>query len=545
MRVIKGLIPMMGLFVFFGAVFPIMGGGTDSEAQSQFEKPHLWDDDVLVADGPVQNGISIDHDTSGNLYAVRCSTYNGVDNAFVGIYKSTDGGANWFYLTSWWSSMGNSCSYPVILTGSWGNKLYFFDLYSYRNGDLYVDRYTQSGTWEHWAFIETTPSSEGWDTITYFSACSDYGLGNYLMVAYQKEEKGDATPDLYTIVSTDQGETWHNNVKITEDGAHPDIAYGINGNVYLVYESTGGGDREIWFARSNNYCASGSWEYFEALTSDSWDDTYPKIAALHTSPDSTPYVWVAYNHDFLNSGNIDLRYAYSTNGGASWSKNHNLATLSDYDEMAPHLWVRRSTSNTTVNICYLKYKWQMIPYSYIFYAYVGSSDPDNWSTPTQIGDHRAADLPDSRKVCQGSFTGAEQCMLYAGRSLENLYFDNIAWTDVEEKGAEEELPAQFSLSPNYPNPFNPETRIQYTVGTQKAVHGSQFMVRSPVHTTLKIYNVLGQLVKTLVNEPKEPGTYEVIWDGKDKNGEEVASGIYFYKLQAGDFTEAKKMLLLK
>ena len=470
MRVIKGLILMVGLFVFFEAVFPIMGGRTDSEAQSQFEKPFVWWNDVTVATGPVENGISIDHDTSGNLYAVRCSTYNGVDNAFVGIYKSTDGGANWFYLTSWWSSMGNSCSYPVILTGSWGNKLYFFDLYSGFNGDLYVDRFTQSGTWEHWTFIETTPSSEGRDTITYFSACTNYGLGNCLMVAYQKEEKGDATPDLYTIVSTDQGETWHNNVKITEDGAHPDIAYGINGYVYLVYESTGGGDREIWFARSNNYCAPGSWEYFEALTSDSWDDTYPKIAALHTSPDSTPYVWVAYNHDYSGSGNIDLRFAYSSNGGQDWDKNNSLATTSDYDEMACDLWVRRSTSNRTVSICYLKYKSQFSPpgeWSEIYFRTATTATPTSWSTPVKINEHRAARAEDGRLVCQGTYTGTDPGILYAGKpyflwggNFENLYFDNGGWTDVEEEEVGEESPAMFSLSANYPNPFNPETRIQ-------------------------------------------------------------------------------------
>jgi hypothetical protein len=157
-------------------------------------------------------------------------------------------------------------------------------------------------------------------------------------------------------------------------------------------------------------------------------------------------------------------------------------------------------------------------------------------------------------VCQGTYVGHlfnNPGILYAGRqsglfgyNFRGLYFDYSYSTDVEE-GTEEELPAQFSLSPNYPNPFNPVTRIQYTVGSQKAVHGSQFVVRSPIPATLKIYNVLGQLVKTLVNEPKERGTYEVIWDGKDENGIEVASGIYFYKLQAGDFADAKKMLLLK
>ena len=97
----------------------------------------------------------------------------------------------------------------------------------------------------------------------------------------------------------------------------------------------------------------------------------------------------------------------------------------------------------------------------------------------------------------------------------------------------------FSLKQNYPNPSNPSTDIRYTV------RGSQSVVRSPLHTTLKIYNILGEKVRTLVDEPKSAGSYEVVWDGKDDKGKEVASGIYFYQLKTGDFTETKKMLLLK
>ncbi|MCJ7576992.1 MAG: T9SS type A sorting domain-containing protein, partial [candidate division Zixibacteria bacterium] len=97
----------------------------------------------------------------------------------------------------------------------------------------------------------------------------------------------------------------------------------------------------------------------------------------------------------------------------------------------------------------------------------------------------------------------------------------------------------FALYQNYPNPFNPTTRIPFTV------HGSQFMVRRPIPTTLKIYNILGQLVKVLVDEEKVAGAYTTYWDGKDQNGQPVSSGIYFYKLEAGDFTEVKKMVLIK
>lgn len=90
-----------------------------------------------------------------------------------------------------------------------------------------------------------------------------------------------------------------------------------------------------------------------------------------------------------------------------------------------------------------------------------------------------------------------------------------------------ELPVEFGLMQNYPNPFNPSTTIQYQVA-------------SPSFVTLKVYNLLGQEVATLVNDQKEPGTYAVRWiaDG-------IPSGIYFAKMQAGAFTQTRRMVVLK
>jgi hypothetical protein len=102
-----------------------------------------------------------------------------------------------------------------------------------------------------------------------------------------------------------------------------------------------------------------------------------------------------------------------------------------------------------------------------------------------------------------------------------------------------ERPLSFQLKQNYPNPFNPNTTIPFTV------YGSQFIVHSPIHTTLRIYNILGQLVRTLVDEEKMPGDYQVNWDGKDQNGKEVRNGIYFYVLMGGQFKETRKMLLIR
>jgi hypothetical protein len=102
---------------------------------------------------------------------------------------------------------------------------------------------------------------------------------------------------------------------------------------------------------------------------------------------------------------------------------------------------------------------------------------------------------------------------------------------------EDQKPTAFVLFQNYPNPFNPITVIRFNV------QDSKFKI--PIYTTLKIYNILGQKVRTLVDEPKRAGSHEVIWDGKDDKGKDVASGLYFYQLTAGDYKETKEMILIR
>ena len=88
------------------------------------------------------------------------------------------------------------------------------------------------------------------------------------------------------------------------------------------------------------------------------------------------------------------------------------------------------------------------------------------------------------------------------------------------------------LNQNYPNPFNPETEIR-------------FQLPEITHVVLKIFNTLGQEIVMLADQQYEAGHHSVRWDGKDKNGNAVSSGIYFYQLQGGSFTQVKKMSLLR
>lgn len=98
-----------------------------------------------------------------------------------------------------------------------------------------------------------------------------------------------------------------------------------------------------------------------------------------------------------------------------------------------------------------------------------------------------------------------------------------------------ELPVGFNLAQNYPNPFNPSTLINYTIPQAS---------RSEI-VTLNIFNVQGRKVKSLVNIRQSPGTHNVRWDGTDEAGRRLASGVYVYRLEAGNFVDMKKMVFVR
>jgi hypothetical protein len=93
-------------------------------------------------------------------------------------------------------------------------------------------------------------------------------------------------------------------------------------------------------------------------------------------------------------------------------------------------------------------------------------------------------------------------------------------------------PTEFALLQNFPNPFNPETTIKYNLAEGADVH-------------LRIYNIVGQVVRTLVAERQSAGRYQVRWGGTDDRGMTVSSGIYFYQISTGKFQDVKRLMLLK
>jgi len=144
-------------------------------------------------------------------------------------------------------------------------------------------------------------------------------------------------------------------------------------------------------------------------------------------------------------------------------------------------------------------------------------------------------------VTYWQLTGGELYFDLAGAGGKDFYVEEIKSKQGDRPiplrpGSSEETPVshptEFNLEQNYPNPFNPETAIK-------------FALKEDAWVTLRIYNVLGQVVTTLVNEQKLAGEHVIPWNGKNQHNEDVASGVYFYRIKAGDYESVRRMTLLR
>jgi hypothetical protein len=138
--------------------------------------------------------------------------------------------------------------------------------------------------------------------------------------------------------------------------------------------------------------------------------------------------------------------------------------------------------------------------------------------------HTTSDYIDDLNPTYAGWLGGGKLNAY--RALMNIVPVDEAWT------AGETVPQDYALSQNYPNPFNPSTTISYRLPMAGQVE-------------IKIYNVKGQLVRTLIGENQTAGQHSVQWDGCDNQGRKATSGIYLYQLKTENWSDAKKMVLMR
>jgi hypothetical protein len=381
--------------------------------------------------------------------------------------------------------------------------------------------------------------------------------------------------DIYFSKSTDNGTSWTSPVNITNDARPQSRIYmTIYGNNHLYIASddiiTFNFD-EIYLIKSTN--GGLNWSTPLNITNNAGNSNTPCVMVFG---DNIYFTWSDNSHSAPAYDNSDIFFKWSSNDGVTWQDSINLSANTEsssrpricYGINGPIpfpwldltvVWYDYSTGNA--EILARRGMQYLVPVELTsFEASVFNNDVTlNWTTTTEMNnqgfeiqrlkDSKIEKLKEWIKIgfVNGNGTSTEPKAysfvdekLSAGKyqyRLKQIDFDgsfeysNIIEIDIS-------LPEKFSLEQNYPNPFNPSTKIKFTIPyvTLSGVEGS--------FVTLKVFDVLGNEITTLVDEEKSAGSYEAEFKST-AGSNQLASGIYFYQLKAGDYLETKKMIMVK
>lgn len=469
-------------------------------------------------------------------------------------YYSMDGGLTWTEgnLTSPLGVYGDPC----VIFDADGN-LYYGHLSNPASGSwldrIVVQKSTNGGiSWNSGAGIGLNPPKDQ-DKEWLAADFTNSPYHNNLYVAwtefdeYASPDPNDSTRILFSR-STDSGNSWSQPVRISDtggdcidsdntvEGAVP--AVGPNGEIYISWA----GPLGIMFDKSTDGGVTFGEDIFVTSQPGGWDFNISGIYRCNGLPvtacdiSNSAYqgnIYVLWSDQRNGVNDTEVFLIKSTDGGQTWGN------------------TVRVNNDTTSRQQF--FPWMTIDpiTGFIYVVFYDRRNTTGEATDVYVA--KSTDGGDSFvnfEVSQSSFT-----------PIPNVFFGdyiNIAalngkiypiWTrldlmtlsvwiaiiedsTVTKIEASNEIANDFMLMQNYPNPFNPSTTIKYFVPKSSRVE-------------LKIYNTLGQLVRTFVKDYQTTGEYAVVWDGKDDDGNALSSGNYFYRVKVGEFISVRKMTYLK
>lgn len=276
----------------------------------------------------------------------------------------------------------------------------------------------------------------------------------------------------------------------------------------------------IWLTKSSHTGASAS---FIGTLGSSYNIRYSRIAA----PGGTgnEQLMVVGTQNWLNSGDWDLVSWKTLDGGANWSETfiEGSSSITSLLPSWPEVYVKWKDRNNYRVSYNLGSGTFWLPDSIMFVKSV-TGNPNIWQTPVKVSGNNPFPSFSSRVGFAGN--SSDDCfVLWSDLDQMHLYSTSCATPLDVNDGLSE--PNDFSLSYNYPNPFNPTTNFEFRIANFGFV-------------SLKIFDVLGREVATLVNEEKPAGNYKINFDAGS-----LSSGVYYYRLVSDRFVETKKMILIK
>ncbi len=467
------------------------------------------------------SALSIAINANGHIFV---GTYNN-------IFRSTDNGGTWTGVNSGLPALGRWSPIAINPNG------HLFAAHSDYYNTGYVYRSIDNG--EHWVKSDSGMSNPQTYDIA-FASNGDIFLSSYLIPI---ESGNSNTYGLF--VSHDNGVTWGLTSYPTQ---YPcTIKINAQGDIFVgdrfgIYKSTDQG--QSWSVTNPggidfNTISINSRGHILAITVFGWGMWRSTDNGINWSlvNNGTVDRVIVNDLDELFGGIYEYGVYKSTDNGYNWFPvNEGLTDLYVWSlaiDMSGYIYVGTPTGifrsiNSTVPV-------ELVSFNS---SITGNNIQLSWQTATEINNQGFEIYRNGNKIAfvDGKGTTTEtQDYSFTDKNLQPGIY-NYRLNQLDFDGTQKvvgeltvylTLPEQFSLEQNYPNPFNPSTTIKYSIPTSEFV-------------SLKVYDVLGNEVATLVNEEKPAGSYEVNF-----NAAKLSSGIYFYTLHAGSHTQTKKLILLK
>ncbi len=529
-----------------------------------------WTFPGVIQPGFFRSDPVLDYDREGNFY------YNSLTNDpdyFCKVFKSSDGGVSW---DNGVDAKGGDKQWMTIdkTDGPGSGHIYaFWTSYFSTCYPGFFTRSTDAGaSFENCTVVPQDPS---WGTIMVgpdgnlfigASGASDFVVAksSNAQIAGQTVTWDMATPvDLggyisYGLGPNPDGLAGQTSIAIDTSGG------ATNGNIYLlcsVQPYSGSDPLDVKFSRSTN--GGVSWSSSIKINDDAGTNAYQWFGTMSAAPNGRIDVIWLDTRDHPGTYLSALYYSYSTDGGLSWSANERMSDffdphlgwpnqqkMGDYfhmvsDNGGAHLaWA--ATFNGEEDVYYSYITPDVVPVELTSFTTAAGNNVVilNWTTATETNNkgfeiERSTDRKDWSVIgfVGGSGTSSEpQVYSYtdklSGVTAPRLYYrlkqvDFDGTYEYSDISTAEIAPSSFELAQNYPNPFNPSTVITYSLPENDFV-------------TLKVYDVLGNEVASLVNEQKTAGKHSLEFNASD-----LGSGVYFYTLKAGVHVQSRKMILVK
>jgi hypothetical protein len=464
-----------------------------------------WQPDVRLTNNPAISSTSGNNAwciaASGNFVHVVWSD-NRDGNYEIYYKRSTDGGVSWGTDTRLTNAPAESFSSSVSVSDSVVHVVWQ-DNRDGAPGEIYYKNSTDGGvSWGTDARLTNEIEGSWYPSVTVSGAVVHIVWQNVLFGHWE----------IYYKHSTDGGLSWGADAHLSNDTLvswYPSVSVS-DSVVHVVWEDTrdGNGEGEIYYKRSTD--KGVNWGAETRLTNDT---SYSNAPSVSVSGSVVHVVW----HDDRD-GNTEIYYKRSTDGGISWEIDTRLTNKNAFSKF-PSV----SVSGSVIHVVWFDERDEVNNWE-IYYK--RSTDGGiSWGADTRLTNNSA----DSQFPSVSVSDSVVHVVWFDDRDGNHeIYYkrnptDNV--TGIENISSE--LPKEFNLEQNYPNPFNPSTKINYKISATGKI-------------SLKVYDVLGNEVATLVNEEKPAGSYEVTF-----NAEGLASGVYIYRLKSGSSSLSKKLLLLK